>query len=251
MTDNTLKPMNSPPPPPRTVSGTVVHQIPGKGENNENVFMNLIRRHDILMELKNLNNLKCKNIYILQSNDIYKWLGVIFVREGYYKGGIFKFNVIFSEERTRNPVIQFITHIYHPLVNKYGYFNPIYNENIDIKHSVSKLLFVLNDTLSNEKTFYEFKEEKISNKHSWDSFRNNLDFFKQLVSDCVKNSISNDILYENFETESIKFQKIDNEQFIRNKNKILDIYRDMTYLDEKSNIESIVYRFKCAIDNRK
>jgi ubiquitin-protein ligase len=250
MTDNTLKPMNSPPPPPRTVSGTVVHQIPGKGENNENVFMNLIRRHDILMELKNLNNLKCKNIYILQSNDIYKWLGVIFVREGYYKGGIFKFNVIFSEERTRNPVIQFITHIYHPLVNKYGYFNPIYNENIDIKHSVSKLLFVLNDTLSNEKTFYEFKEEKISNKHSWDSFRNNLDFFKHIVSDCVKNSISNDILYENFETESIKFQKIDNEQFIRNKNKILDIYRDMTYLDEKSNIDSIVFRFKRAIESK-
>lgn len=251
MTENNLKPLNSPPPPPRTVSGTVVHQVPGKSDNNESTFTNLIRRNDILMELKNLTNLKCKNIYISQSNDIYKWIGVIFVREGYYRGGVFKFNVIFSEDRNRNPVIQFITHIYHPLVNKYGYFNPIYNESINIKHSVSKLLYILNDTLSNEETFYEFKEEKISNKHAWDSYRNNFDFFEKLVKDCVKNSISDDVLYENFETESIKFQKIDNDQFIKNKKEILDIYNDMTYLDEKSNIDQIVYRFKCAIENKK
>jgi len=35
------------------------------------------------------------NIIII--HQFIEWLGVIFVREGYYKGGIFKFNVIFSE----------------------------------------------------------------------------------------------------------------------------------------------------------
>jgi len=55
------------------------------------------------------------------------------------------------------------------LVDKSGYFNPKYNEDINIKTSVLKLLYVLNDVLSNQETFYEFKEEKISNKNAWDA----------------------------------------------------------------------------------
>ncbi|ORX80660.1 hypothetical protein BCR32DRAFT_327628 [Anaeromyces robustus] len=247
---NDSKPLNSPPPPPRTVSGTVVHQR-FSNDNSETAFLNLIRRSDILMEFKNLINLKCKNIYIYQSNDIYKWLGVIFIHEGYYRGGVFKFNVIFSENQQANPVIQFLTHIYHPLVNKYGYFNPIYNPNIDIKCSVIKLLYVLNDALSNKETFKEFDNEKIYNHHAWDSYNSDHEFFEKLVKDCVDNSISDDVLYENYDTESIKFQKINDEQFIKNKNEILDIYKDMSYLDDKIGIGGIVYRFKCAIDNRK
>jgi len=245
------EPLNSPPPPPRTVSGMVVHPKLGNGDNNEAAFTNLIRRNDILMELKNLIHLRCNNIYILQSSNIYKWLGVIFIREGYYKGGIFKFNVIFSENSNANPVIQFITHIYHPLVNKYGYFNPIYNSNINIKHSVTKLLYVLNDALSNKQTFAEFQNDKISNQHAWDNFQTNPEFFQKLVHDCIENSLSDDILYENFDTESIKFQKVDDEQFDKCKKEVLNIYQDMAYLDDKINIEQIVYRFKCAIDNRK
>ncbi|ORY54792.1 hypothetical protein LY90DRAFT_702200 [Neocallimastix californiae] len=250
MTDKTSKPINSPPPPPRTVSGTVVHRVPGNSSNNESTFTNLIRRNDILMELKNLKNLNCKNIYILQSNNIYKWLGVIFVRKGLYMGGVFKFNVIFSEYKNRNPVIQFITPINHPLVDKSGYFNPKYNEDINIKTSVLKLLYVLNDVLSNQETFYEFKEEKISNKNAWDAFCNNFEFFDKLVKDCVRNSISDEVLYENYEIETIKFQKMDNDRIIKNKKKILDIYNDLTYLDEKSNIDSIVFRFKRAIESK-
>jgi len=42
--------VNSPPPPPRTVSSTVVHKY-GNGDNNETAFINLIRRNDIIMEL--------------------------------------------------------------------------------------------------------------------------------------------------------------------------------------------------------
>ncbi|ORX56701.1 hypothetical protein BCR36DRAFT_409885 [Piromyces finnis] len=240
--------LNSPPPPPRTISGTIVHG----NNNNETTFTNLIRRNDILMELKNLTNLKCKNIFIYQSNDIYKWVGVIFIHEGFYKGGVFKFNVRFSEDRNANPVIQFNTHIYHPLVNKVGYFNPIYNKSINIKHSVLKLLYVLNDALSNEGTFLEFQSDKISNQHAWETYNNNQEFFLKLVKDCVDNSISDEVLYENNPTsESIKFQKINDEQFEKNKKQILEIYNDMSILDERTNIDEIVYRFKCAIDGRK
>jgi ubiquitin-protein ligase len=252
-----LQSVNSPPPPPRTVSGTVVH---GNGDNNEATFINLIRRNDILMELKNLSNLKCKNIYIYQSNDIYKWIGVIFIREGFYKGGVFKFYVRFSESRQANPVIQFTTYIYHPLVNSYGYFNPIYNKSINIKHSVSKLLYVLNDALSNEKTFLEFQNDKISNQHAWESYQNHPEFFQKLVKDCVDNSISDEVLYENQsdneprkfpKNDYFKFEKIDDEQFKKNKKQILEVYQDMSILDEKMSIDDIVYRFKCAIDGRK
>lgn len=243
--------VNSPPPPPRTVSSTVVHKY-GNGDNNETAFINLIRRNDIIMELKNLINLKCNNIYIYQSSEIYKWIGVIFIHDGFYKGGVFRFNVIFSENRRANPVIQFNTHIYHPLVDKYGYFNPLYNTSIDIKCSVTKLLYVLNDTLSNKNTFSEFQIEKVSNPHAWETYCNNREFFEKLVKDCVNNSISDDVLYEDFDNkESFKFKKIDDEQFEKNKNEILNIYKDMAYNDEKLNIEKIVYRFKCAIDKRK
>lgn len=59
-------------------------------------------------------------MYIVpQYDNITIWHGVIFIREGLYKDGIFKFEIkIPNEFPNEPPVVQFFTQVYHPLINK-------------------------------------------------------------------------------------------------------------------------------------
>lgn len=58
-------------------------------------------------------------IYILpQFDDIKIWHGVIFIREGYYKDGIFKFEISIPQNYpSKPPEIQFTTKVCHPLID--------------------------------------------------------------------------------------------------------------------------------------
>ena len=52
-------------------------------------------------------------------DDIKIWDGTIFIRQGLYKGGIFKFRMTFPPDYPANPPkVYFTTSIYHPMINK-------------------------------------------------------------------------------------------------------------------------------------
>jgi len=64
-------------------------------------------------------------------------------------------------------------------------------------------------------------------------YQNHPEFFQKLVKDCVDNSISDEVLYENQsdneprkfpKNDYFKFEKIDDEQFKKNKKQILEVY---------------------------
>lgn len=57
-------------------------------------------------------------VYILpQFDDLRVWHGVVFVRDGPYKDGIFKFELIIPTTYPSNaPEVNFLTKVYHPLI---------------------------------------------------------------------------------------------------------------------------------------
>lgn len=251
--NNNFREDNSPTPPPRTVSENVVHiNFPNNLNNMESrkYINNLIRRNQILMEYKYLRSLSCKNIFILPSNDIFKWMGVIFVHEGFYKGGIFKFNLMFSEHQKVGPSLQFITNIYHPLVDKYGYFNQHY-DNTRI-NSVNTLLYMLNDMLGNESKLFEIEEKVASNKNAWEALNTNIDLFRRSAYASVENSLLEEALYDNCnENEEIVFKKVDDEHYLKNKNNILKLCQNIIEQNGRMELEQIIRNFTIKINKIK
>ena len=76
-------------------------------------------------------------------DDILIWNGVIFPEIGYYKGGIFRFDIMFENENEKFPKIFFKTEIFHPLID------PITNE-LNLKAEFNKNI---NNNNNNDKIY--------------------------------------------------------------------------------------------------
>src|SRR4051812_47114060 len=84
----------APPPLPQPVVG--VHHVMSPGTQSR--YIQTLREYSILLEYRRLNSdqgtgTECPGgLYIVPSTDsLRRWHGVIFIRKGFYKGGIFKF----------------------------------------------------------------------------------------------------------------------------------------------------------------
>ncbi|XP_013188907.2 AKT-interacting protein isoform X2 [Amyelois transitella] len=61
-----------------------------------------------------------QGIYVIPSyENSFEWFGVIFVRAGYYEGGVFRFTITLPEKFPDEsvPVVTFSSNLYHPAVN--------------------------------------------------------------------------------------------------------------------------------------
>jgi ubiquitin-protein ligase len=81
------------------------------------MFVNRIVRLSLIS--KYLQKFCPTGIYILpRFDDIKIWDGVIFIREGYYKEGIFKFEILIPQNYpSKPPEVNFITKVFHPLID--------------------------------------------------------------------------------------------------------------------------------------
>jgi ubiquitin-protein ligase len=72
------------------------------------------------IELGKIGQYCPRGVYIVQSKDgIYKWNGIIFIKEGNYKNGIFRFDLEMNSNYPCSvPVIRMITPLFHPRVNQ-------------------------------------------------------------------------------------------------------------------------------------
>jgi ubiquitin-protein ligase len=72
------------------------------------------------IELNKLGQYSPRGVYVVQSKEsIYKWNGIIFIKEGNYKNGIFRFDLeMNSNYPLSRPVIRMITPLFHPRVNE-------------------------------------------------------------------------------------------------------------------------------------
>ncbi|KAF9451704.1 UBC-like protein [Macrolepiota fuliginosa MF-IS2] len=63
-------------------------------------------------------------MYVVPSSDLFVWDAVLFVHQGYYAGAVLRFRLTFPNDYPdKMPTIQFVTDIFHPLIDPKGYFN--------------------------------------------------------------------------------------------------------------------------------
>lgn len=64
-------------------------------------------------------------IYVVPSSEnLLIWDAVLFVHRGYYTGAVLRFRLTFPDDYPeRIPTVQFVTDIFHPLIDQKGHFN--------------------------------------------------------------------------------------------------------------------------------
>ncbi|XP_020621754.1 protein crossbronx homolog [Orbicella faveolata] len=82
-------------------------------------FRTFFREHAIIMEFKHLGQNPVGGVYVMPSlKSLQVWHGIIFVRVGPYRHGIFRFVVILEDDFPQSrPLLKFTTAVFHPQVH--------------------------------------------------------------------------------------------------------------------------------------
>nr|CAD7446956.1 unnamed protein product [Timema bartmani] len=115
------------------------------------------------------------------------WFGVLFVRQGLYQGGVFRFNIHIPETFPDGgcPHVAFQSRVFHPLVNedtgemdlKSGF--PEWHRNVNHLWQVVDFL---------RQVFHKIESRSAVNQKAGDLYENNKEAFREQVRLCVKTS---------------------------------------------------------------
>eukprot|EP01100_Stratorugosa_tubuloviscum_P004401 TRINITY_DN209_c0_g3_i9.p1 TRINITY_DN209_c0_g3~~TRINITY_DN209_c0_g3_i9.p1 ORF type:complete len:211 (+),score=69.72 TRINITY_DN209_c0_g3_i9:71-703(+) len=77
-----------------------------------------LRERTVFIEYKYLHRNVPGGVYVIPSRtSLFNWIGVIFVRSGYYQDAIFKFELTFGENYPSEIAqLRFISPVFHPLI---------------------------------------------------------------------------------------------------------------------------------------
>ena len=161
-----------------------------------------MRDYNIMVEFKALRDTAPGGVYLLPSaNDMRLFYGVIFIRLGIYKGGIFKFKLELPRGYPSDgalPRVCFFSKIYHPLVD-------ITSGTLDLspefpswkvgKHYLVMVLRYVKRIFYLKRNFYQGMQSAL-NPQALQAYLSEPDTFQQRASDSVTASIERRFLNE-------------------------------------------------------
>ncbi|KAJ3382104.1 hypothetical protein HDU84_004612 [Entophlyctis sp. JEL0112] len=119
------------------------------------------------------------------------------------------------------PTVRFLTDMFHPLVDRSGFFNirqqfPIWRANTDY---ICHLLHYVKNSFK-EAVLSNLEELHCSNREAYNMFKNERHLFLRLASQCAQLSASDGVLYannlegsEDEDQSMIRFSPLDDETF--------------------------------------
>ncbi|KAI8622085.1 ubiquitin-conjugating enzyme/RWD-like protein [Chytriomyces sp. MP71] len=180
------------------------------------IYSQYFRRYELLIEFKNLRNPEhCPNgMYVMpEPNNLNEWWGVLMLHRGYYREAVFKFHLSIPDDYpSEGPTLRFITEMFHPLVDRSGFFNmrqqfPVWRPNKDY---ICHLLHYAKNS---------FKEAVLANLEG--KFLYERPVFARLASQCAQLSASDGSLYDDSDESIIKFRNLDDAEFEKVKSQML------------------------------
>ncbi|KAL4509155.1 hypothetical protein ABPG72_018086 [Tetrahymena utriculariae] len=166
-----------------------------------------LRNHTILFEYKLVQTYGTHiGTYLVpQFDDINVWHGIIFVRNGLYKNGKFKFEMTFpSTFPLEPPQIKFKQHIYHPLIDYETGKLDLKKLFKEWKYGSTHLVYTLINEIKNiflDISFYQITDSY--NQQAALAFTNDIETFVKNIVTSVNSSIQN--IFENDAKTSLRF----------------------------------------------
>ncbi|XP_023019488.2 ubiquitin E2 variant domain-containing protein pendolino [Leptinotarsa decemlineata] len=172
-----------------------------QNEHVENLYKVYRQEYTILAEYKMIQSENIRGVYVIPSREnSLMWFGIIFVRSGYFEGGVFRFTIFLDETfpDASHPRVIFHSEMYHPVVDPQtkelyllGAF-PKWDKSEQHLWQVLKYL---------QWIFYkiELSLDHAVNMEAAKMFKNDQEAFKSKTQELVK--LSNDHLYDDPPTE--------------------------------------------------
>lgn len=151
-------------------------------------FYTFFREHAIIMELKHLSQNPLGGVYAIPSlKSLQVWHGIIFIRGGPYKDGIFRFVLFLQDDFPYSrPLLKFTSPVFHPQVHPTdGAFN------LDVsfpqwergKNSIWQILKCL------KSCFYKVDTWGATNEVAANVIHTNLEKFKDKANLCAADAV--------------------------------------------------------------
>lgn len=187
---------------------------------NDDLQANIQQEFKIIAELKMIQKENIAGVYVIPSYESsFVWFGVIFVRSGYYRDGIFRFNISLPKDfpnTTDVPTVIYQSELIHPLICPYtGILNiadafPTWNPS---EHHLWQLLKYIQFIFAHPVACLSNATVKISNQEAAELIRTQkLTEFEEKIKECVR--ISKDKIYDDPPTDDkhyITFSMFDEE----------------------------------------
>ncbi|KAF0731222.1 hypothetical protein Ae201684P_011770 [Aphanomyces euteiches] len=169
-----------------------------------------MKDYGLMIEYKHMKQHVPSGIYVLPNFDEPRlWHGVIFIHQGLYRHGIFKFSIRIPESYNgigTYPKVTFFTKVFHPFVypesNELDLLPKFPTWDPDLHYIVSVLVYM-------KSIFYtkEFSSDlrRVANNKALDMFRRHPEAYVEQVDACVERSLEN--TYQNEPGSSLRFTK--------------------------------------------
>ncbi|KAK9511271.1 hypothetical protein O3M35_005858 [Rhynocoris fuscipes] len=176
-------------------------------EDDLHPYQDYLREYALISEYKMLCQHHIPGLYMIPSaNAGHVWFGVLFVRSGLYKGGIFRFTLLISDNfpDSTPPRVIFENKIFHPCINEETQelnVSSVFNIWCENENHVWQVLQYTS------KIFYEIPTENSVNLIAADLYNSDIEKYKELVGESIESSkqslfkrnLSDDAHYFRFE----------------------------------------------------
>lgn len=156
---------------------------------NNNEYMVYLQEYSILSEYNLLQTQDLRGIYVIPSAQTsFLWFGVLFVRQGDYKGGVFRFTINLPDNFPDGgcPKVVFQSEIFHPQIDE---------ETKELNTLVGFSEWKKNNRIYQLIQFICKIFQKIDtklpavNKNALDLYENNIELYRNRVKQCVQKSL--------------------------------------------------------------
>ncbi|ORZ06843.1 ubiquitin-conjugating enzyme/RWD-like protein [Absidia repens] len=177
------------------------------------------KRYELMMEFMNLRNSSQYplGVYLIPCADTLNvWYGILFLHQGLYNSGIFKFRLSIPENYPFGmPSVTFLTDIFHPLIDSQGALRlssafPVWRPYQD--YIIHLLCFIKN--MFKKSTLDKLLDKHCANKEAYRLYRQEMVVFKKLAQQCAQLSITESYLYDHFpDNNLIRFTPLGEQAF--------------------------------------
>lgn len=177
---------------------------------NSQMYGPIFMEYSLMSEYVLLQKQQLAGVYVIPSaGSPLKWFGIMFIRQGLYQGGVFRFTLYVPDNYPDSdcPILVFDPPVFNPVIN-------FETGELDVKRAFPKWRRNVNHLWQvlqyARKIFYKIEIESPLNVQAAELYERDLELFKVNVAECI--SISHERLYEKPQTDdphAIQFSPYD------------------------------------------
>ncbi|KAJ3268033.1 hypothetical protein HDV01_003522 [Terramyces sp. JEL0728] len=179
-----------------------------------------LRGLNVLIEYKNLiSEMNCPSgMYLVPSDDLFLWHGTVFIHRGFYKEGVFKFQINLKHYPLECPTVKFTTKIFHPLIDPTDNILYLgkYENSWSSQYYISHILHYIKDIFKSQ-SIQEINELYCPHLEALKIFKGEKNRFIQLAS---QSALKSNLEEELFRNDFIQFRNLNDGEYANMKLKM-------------------------------